>query len=54
MEEEEGLEADHIHVCDAFPGGIPDAIIYEGHDHTNPYPGDHGIQYAAIDEAIEK
>jgi hypothetical protein len=33
--------------CDAFPDGIPEAIINTAFVHTQPYPGDHGIQYAA-------
>jgi hypothetical protein len=32
-------------VCDAFPGGIPMAILLGDHDHTKPYPGDRGIRY---------
>jgi hypothetical protein len=31
--------------CEAFPDGIPNAIQYDGADHTKPYPGDHGITY---------
>ncbi len=31
--------------CKAFPGGIP-AEIWEGRNkHTEPYEGDHGIQF---------
>lgn len=37
------------HVCDAFPDGIPDEIWRGDNDHKKPYPGDHGIQYEAID-----
>jgi len=32
--------------CDAFPEGIPQVIIRNGHDHREPYPGDRGITYA--------
>ena len=43
----------HKHVgarsCDAF-AVIPTAIITGKHDHRTPYPGDHGIQYAPIQE----
>lgn len=37
--------------CAAFPDGIPDSIIYEGVDHTQPVKGDHGIQFEAVDQA---
>lgn len=36
--------------CDAFPSGIPDAIIYGEHDHTTPYKGDNGIMFERIDK----
>ena len=37
-------------LCAAFPDGVPYEIITSEHDHTHPYPGDHGIQFEPIDE----
>lgn len=44
-----------IHICKAYPKGIPDMFIdiiaynkegeVEIHKHTKPYPGDNGIQF---------
>lgn len=31
--------------CSAFPNGIPLEIWRHKNDHTQPYPGGHGIQY---------
>lgn len=33
------------YVCTAFPDGIPDEILFDGADHTVPWPGDRGIQF---------
>jgi hypothetical protein len=34
--------------CDAFPDGIPVPIQANKHDHSKPYPGDHGIRFEQI------
>jgi hypothetical protein len=33
--------------CNAYPDGkgIPDAILFNKHDHKQPYAGDHGIHF---------
>lgn len=31
--------------CAAFPEGIPDEILFCGHDHRLPFEGDRGIRF---------
>ena len=34
--------------CEAFKNGIPEDILYNKHDHTEPYKGDNGIQFKPV------
>jgi hypothetical protein len=36
--------------CDAFPAGIPVAILHLQTDHRKPAPGDHGVRFEAKDQ----
>jgi hypothetical protein len=37
--------------CEAFPSGIPDDIYFYGNPHTEPYPGDNGLQFLSVVKA---
>ena len=45
VKQPDGTEATERHVCTAFPDGIPAEIVTGRNMHTEPYPGDGGIQY---------
>jgi len=42
----ETTDADHLK-CDAFGDGIPWPIQEGEFDHSQPHPGDHGLQHVA-------
>lgn len=39
------LGEDGTPVCAAFPGGIPDEILYGSEDHRFPIDGDNDVQF---------
>jgi hypothetical protein len=45
---------DTSHTCAAFPDGIPRQIWNGQHDHTTPFPGDHGILFERLTEEEER
>jgi hypothetical protein len=40
-------------VCEAFPDGIPAAIVESVTDHREPVEGDRGVRYEAVNPNIE-
>ncbi|HEX7160541.1 MAG TPA: hypothetical protein VF223_04800 [Trebonia sp.] len=41
------VRLDQPWTCDAFPAGIPEAILDDEVDHRQPVDGDRGIQFEA-------
>lgn len=39
--------------CKAFPGGIPNEILWAEVDHRQPIEGDGGIRFEPIDPSID-
>lgn len=46
-----GQVGEAAQVCAAFPDGIPEQIWWNNADHRKPFPGDHGVRWAALDGA---
>jgi len=49
VKQPDGTEMSERVYCKAFPDGIPYDIAYGDNRHTEPYKGDHGIQYERED-----
>lgn len=41
-----------LKICTAFPDGIPEDIWMGRNSHTEPYEGDHGIQFEPRRDAV--
>lgn len=39
-----------VHVCEAYPDGIPEEIVTGMHDHRAPFAGDNGILFEPANE----
>ncbi len=43
------IDKENVHICKAFPEGIPLPISLGGINHDKPFAGDKGIQYEPND-----
>ena len=39
-------------VCEAFPDGIPESIMFDGFDHRQPHEGDHDLRFVLDDPRL--
>lgn len=49
-----GPPEDPVFICMAFPAGVPEVILSGTNYHTEPYPGDGGIQFEPMEGYDEK
>lgn len=40
--------------CDAFPTGVPVAILVKQHDHRRPYEGDRGLRFVPKEDDVRQ
>jgi hypothetical protein len=40
--------------CNAFPDGIPEEVLTNGHDHRKKYAGDNGIRFSSVGDVGDR